>query len=66
MKKVLGGAPPGSNTCGYVNWTNGTVYCNLSKAEALFFYNACGTDQCNWCCDSCNSTTYCGGGGNQS
>lgn len=54
MKKIGGGA------CG-VRTASGTVYCDLSKSEALFMVSGGG----NWCCSSCGTSSYCGSGGPQ-
>ena len=53
MKNVLGGSGEHSGSCG---WSGGL--CCISKEAALYFVN---TDGGNWCCDSCSSTSYCGG-----
>ena len=49
----------GQGTCGVrfydVEWN---VYCGISYNAAQSFY---GRFQGNWCCDSCESTTYCAG-----
>lgn len=54
MKNIKGG----SGTCGFSTST-GTVGCGYSKAEALFMIQ----DGGHWCCDSCGTSSYCGGRG---
>jgi hypothetical protein len=53
MKDIKGG----SGTCGFLTST-GTPGCGYSKAEALFMVQ----DGGHWCCDSCATSSYCGGG----
>jgi natural product precursor len=52
MKTVVGGG-----TCG---WSGGGQHdCNVSKAEALHMSSS--HPDGYWCCDSCNTSSYCGG-----
>jgi len=63
MKNIKGG----TGTCGYMGpMIDGArdIRCNISKAEAMFYMSAYpdeGNDNAFWCCDSCASTSYCGG-----
>ena len=56
LKTVLGGyGGSGGGTCGYNNaygWD-----CNVTKEVAKGEYDNYGG---NWCCDSCDTTSYCG------
>ncbi len=54
MREIKGG----SGTCGVITAT-GSVFCNVEKEVALFYY-ADGGEGANWCCDSCSGTRYCG------
>ena len=60
LKNILGG----SGGCGAAAWTgdNFAYICNVSKDEAMDFFNHWNTSQKWWCCDSCHSTWYCGNG----
>ncbi len=55
MKDIKGGY--GYGTCGY-HTKSGTVECGVPKADALFMVQYGG----HWCCDSCNTSSYCSGG----
>ena len=56
----------GSGTCGFHCWhEQGYEYsdCGYSYSEVMDILNWYMMDgyECNWCCDSCSTTTYCGG-----
>lgn len=53
----------GGGTCGFAVWTGDSyiIGCSTSKSEAIDMFNHF-TGHGNWCCDSCGSTWYCGGG----
>jgi hypothetical protein len=53
------GSGPGTGSCGWRTTIGNTIWydCGVSKAEAQKKANA-GTDG-YWCCDSCNTSTYC-------
>jgi hypothetical protein len=56
----------GTGTCGYHCWhSQGADYhgCGYSLSEVneiMAWYEESGYE-CNWCCDSCDTSTYCGG-----
>lgn len=52
----------GAGTCGSYGWTGDSyaIVCHVSKTEAMENYNWWNTPYKGWCCDSCNSTWYCG------
>lgn len=54
MKKITGGY---GGTCGYIT-ANGTNFCGVSRSTAESNAGAGG----HWCCDRCNTTSYCGPG----
>ena len=78
MKAIAGGSgdyppPTGSGgddsggsggICGAAAWTgdNFAYICNVSKAEAMDFFDHWNTSQKWLCCESCPSTWYCGNG----
>ena len=71
MKLVLGGFVSDTGTCGWSGGTVGSVEdgvatvtfyypkCNISKADAMSYYNNYGG---HWCCDHCSTSSYCGNG----
>jgi hypothetical protein len=65
LKHVKGGT---GGTCGFIRpgstegVNNPVVNCSVSKEYALSQVSQYGG---NWCCESCGSSSYCGGGSNQ-
>jgi hypothetical protein len=64
-----GGDEIPGGTCAFMD-PEGYVYCNLSRSEALFYYEPYGPGSgAHWCCDSCSETWWwkegCGSGGQQ-
>ena len=47
----------GGGSCGYYTG-DGKIRCNVAKSEAL---NEVAAHGGHWCCDSCESSTYCAG-----
>ncbi len=56
LATITGGETGGTGTCGYED-PEGYAVCNISKAQALSYYNEYDG---RWCCDSCWKTDYCG------
>ena len=62
MKNVLGGSDPDDcewspGTCGWsLGFGTGYYTCNASKAYVTCMYAEFGG---NWCCDNCDSASYC-------
>lgn len=62
LVNLRGGDYYSNRTCGAIS-ASGSIYCDLTKTEAIW-WAGCDPDgtNCdgNWCCDSCSSTSYCG------
>jgi hypothetical protein len=53
----------GPGTCGYNVWAYGhwAAECNVNYATVQRIIQVWGAENVWWCCDSCGSSSYCGG-----